>query len=584
MTFAPRAYPAIVRDLLTTLTGGTVRETVTAPVGEAPILLDRLADRPVRRVSFLAGRVVVGDGPTAREIDYQFTPADFELVSTAGSDEPDAVRFREDGRRPAPGSVLTVNYYPVQTRPVPLTDLNVGSVVRTLLETVARELALTELLLEQVYRSAFVDTAEGSSLDRVVALVGISRLPAGTPVVAVRFSREAASSGRITVPVGTVVTTEKGDRYSTLAPLILEPGEPSRVVDAAGLSAATAPVDAGAIDRLEVLAAGVSGVTNEAPARVASAPEADEDLRRRARGALHVSVRGTVDAIRFGVKSVPGVKDVAVTEFPNGVPGEVRLDVAYAGEPDAATRREVADRVDELRPAGVRVVLGDAARTRVAVTVALTLAGTGVAPAELARLSAAVEERLAGHLGSLAPGGVARQAQLASMALSDPRIVDAAVTLAADGGPPTDRIELASGVVLELERPFTFPPPATEQAPGAAPATLAQVDVMLPVHLQPGVTAASVTEAVRLAAQAHLDAVSGVGGTTGGPTALTVDGLAAAVRDDTRFALVRGDVLVTVESGGRFLQLTDDAGSYPAPPNESLRLRQLDVDVREGNP
>lgn len=582
MTFVPRAYPAIVRDLLTTLTGGTVRETVTVPVGEAPIVLDRLADRPVRRVSYLAGRVVVGDGPTAKEIDYQFTPADFELVSTAGSDEPDAVRFRDDGRRPAPGSLLTVNYYPVQTRPVPLTDLNVGSVVRTLLETVGRELALTELLLEQVYRSAFLDTADGSSLDRVAALVGMSRLPAGTPVVGVRFSREAASPGRITVPVGTVVTTEKGDRYSTLAPLVLEPGEPSRVVEAAAAAAGTPPVEAGAIDRLEVLVAGVSGVTNEAPARLASAPEADDDLRRRARGALHVSARGTVDAIRFGVKSVPGVKDVALTEFPNGVPGEVRLDVAYAGEPDAATRKEVADRVDDLRPAGVRVVLGDAARTRVTVTVALTLAGTGVSAAELAQLTTTVEDRLAAHLASLAPGGVVRQAQLASMALSDARIVDATVTLSADGGPPTDRIELAPGVVLEPQRPFTFPTPATEQAPGAAPATVAQVDIVLPVHLQPGVTAAEVTEAVRLAAQSHLDAVGGAKGSSGGPTALTVDGLAAAVRDDSRFALARADLLVTVESGGRFLQLTDEAGSYPAQPNESLNLRQLDVDVREG--
>ena len=212
----------------------------------------------------------------------------------------------------------------------------------------------------------------------------------------------------------------------------------------------------------------------------------------------------------------------------------------------------------------------------------LTLAGTGVPPAELSQLTNTVEERLADHLGSLAPGGVVRQAQLASLALSDPRIVDATVSLAADGGPPTDRIELAPGVVLEPQRPFTFPPPAVEQAPGAAPPTIGQVDVVLPVHLQPGVTVAGMTEAVRLAAQAHLDAVSGAGGASGGPTALTVDGLAAAIRDDTRFALVRGDVLVTVESGGRFLQLTDEAGSYPAQPNESLKLRQLDVDVREG--
>ena len=37
--------------------------------------------------------------------------------------------------------------------------------------------------------------------------------------------------------------------------------------------------------------------------------------------------RGTPNALRFGIRSVPGVKDVTITEFPNGVPGELRLDV-----------------------------------------------------------------------------------------------------------------------------------------------------------------------------------------------------------------------------------------------------------------
>src|SRR6266568_8083694 len=78
VTYVPRTYPEIVRDMLTTLTGGVVREVLTVPAGSDPVLvLDRLADRPVRRVSHLQGRIKVGAALDAPEVDYRFTPADF---------------------------------------------------------------------------------------------------------------------------------------------------------------------------------------------------------------------------------------------------------------------------------------------------------------------------------------------------------------------------------------------------------------------------------------------------------------------------------------------------------------------------
>ena len=402
--FVPRPYPDIVRDLLTTLTGGTVRETAVVPTDDV-IELRLLAERPIRRVSHLQGEieitrvvrapngdVVLGaDGEPEQEtvgVPFRFTDADFELFATgAEGDEHDAIRFRPNGHRPRTGSTVTVNYYPTQTLPVPITDLNVGSVTRTMLESVARELAVQELLMENIYRSAFIETADGANLDKVVALVGVQRRPAGVATVQVRFTRAPGSTGRITVPVGTVVADADGNRYATVTPLVLEPGEPSRQVVAAAVSRGTAAVAAGALDRPEVLIAGVSGVTNEAPAAEAAAPESDDELRRRARGALAVAARGTLDALKFGLLSIPGVKDVAITEFPNGVAGEIRIDVAYKPE-DPDVEAEVAERIADLRPAGVRVIPQRAASADVTVTAALTLAGAGVSPADEAELRA----------------------------------------------------------------------------------------------------------------------------------------------------------------------------------------------------
>ncbi|MGE0682609.1 MAG: hypothetical protein AB7P69_17125, partial [Candidatus Binatia bacterium] len=93
MSYTPRSYEDIVRDMLTTLTGGTVRETVTAPVGDTPIILEKLQQRPVRRVSYLEGKINVGVGANAREAPYRFTAADFELISTTNDEnKKDSIR------------------------------------------------------------------------------------------------------------------------------------------------------------------------------------------------------------------------------------------------------------------------------------------------------------------------------------------------------------------------------------------------------------------------------------------------------------------------------------------------------------
>jgi len=578
VTYVPRTYPEIVRDVLTTLTGGVVREVLTVPAGQDPVLvLDRLADRPVRRVSHLQGRIKVGAAPDAPEVDYRFTPADFELVSAGGTGELDAIAFRPGGRRPVPLSTLTVNYYPVDARPAPLTDLNVGSVVRTMLESVCREVALSYQQLRHVYDSAFLDSAEGSALDRVVALVGVTRLPAGHPVATLRFARAAGTVGRITVPANTRVTDGAGNRYLTVAELTLEPGETARTVTARAETPATAVVEAGALSRPEVVIAGIETVRNDEPARALATAESDDDLRRRARAALAGTVRGTVDALRFAVRSVPGVKDVTVTEFPNGVAGEISLVVAYAQDTPEA-QAEVARVVEATRPAGVRVIGATAAPKRLDAQVELTVAGSTVPTgAELASLTAGAVQRVTDYLRGVPTGGLVRRSQLSAAALADPRLVDAAVTLVPAGEGPVPEFQLPAGAVLEVGT-VTVTKTAAENPAAPAPTT-AVADVAFPAHLVAGVTQADAQAALTLAVDAHL-------GTLAPDRPLTVDALLAAVRDDTRYAAVRADVVVTVTSGtgagARFLQLTDGVGAYPPAPAETVTRGQLTLDVREG--
>lgn len=561
MSYVPRTYPDIVRDLLTTLTGGVVREAVTVPAGADPVLvLSRLAERPVRRVSHLTGRTLVGDA----EVDYRFTPADFELV-----DGGDVIAFRPGGRRPAPLSTVLVNYYPVDARPAPLTDLNVGSVVRTLLESVAREVAEQYQHVRLVYESAFLGSATGTSLDKVVALVGVTRLPAGHPVATVRFTRAAVALGRITVPAGTPVTDAAGTRYLTTAELTLEPGEPARTVTARGETARTALVDAGALNRPEVLIAGIDAVVNDEPARALAAAESDEELRRRAGTALHGVVRGTPDALRFAVRSVPGVKDVTLVE---GV-GEVVLTVAY--EQDTPQVREAVDRAVELsRPAGIRVRRDAAEPKLLDVRLTLTVGGAvPPTPAEHTGLTTGAVDRVTAYLRSLPPGGTVRRAQLAGVVLGDARLVDTEVTLLPAGEPAAESYHVPAGSVLQVGT-VSVTSVLTELAAAVVPST-ATADVLFPLHLAPGVTVDAATTALRSALDGYLAGLSP-------DQPCTVDAMLAAVRDDSRYGAVRTDVLVTVTAGERFQQLSDGVGEFRPAAGETVQRGALDLDVREG--
>lgn len=563
MTFTARTYDEIVRDMLTTLTGGTVRESFIVPADT--LLMPKLKNHPVRRVAF-AESIGVDD------VHTRFTAADFELVSTSGNDnDRDAIRFRERGRKPAAGSTLIVNYYPVRVdNPVPLTDVTVGSVIRTMLETVGVELALTYQQLETVYKSAFLDTAESDALDKVVSLVGVQRAATGRAVAKLRFTRRPGTAGTVTIPANTPVTDGKGKRFRTTVEATMEPGESTREVLAMAETTSTSEAAANTLQFLEIAIGGISEVTNPDIARRLTEPETDDGLRTRARNALRATVHGTPDAVRYGLLAIEGVKDVVVKDFPNGVAGEIEVSVAYT-EPNDAVKKLVAARLDEIRPAGIRILTADAQTLKVAVKVALTLAGASLSGADLQSVKSGVGERLSKVLKGVPTGGVVRQAQLSVAVLSDARIVDADITLTPDGQSDTKQLELPANTALELLTPFAVTTAFEKEGAGAVTST---VTMSLPLQLVGATT--------KEQAQSRIEANAATLLASRNATApLTFDALATALRSDTEYALVRADGLVTVESGGgKFLQVTDAGGSYAPATNETLIKGTISIDVR----
>lgn len=118
---------------------------------------------------------------------------------------------------PDDNSRLTVGYL-YRDLPSGITDFNAGSVAGTLVRSTSRELKLLYEQMDQAYRRAFIDFAQGVALDNVVALLGISRNLALPAQGAVTFSLKKAPRIDVVIPAGTRVADARGRMFKVTAP------------------------------------------------------------------------------------------------------------------------------------------------------------------------------------------------------------------------------------------------------------------------------------------------------------------------------------------------------------------------------
>lgn len=313
--------------------------------------------------------------------------------------------------------------YTYRDLPSGLTDFNPGSVVGTLLRAVAREITLLYNQMDQAYRRAFIDGANGVALDNVVALLGVERNPAQKAKGRVTFFRKKAATETIIVVTGTRVADQSGRVFVTVEEgtipagkegisevlvgknrktknLIAEligvwPNDLPNQTSANTLKTATGDdgqtitgvknkalpegdlrvqyiprsvtvaiealnpgiegnVNAGAINIMPTPPRGIEGVTNEAPTTGGLPAEEDKQLRERAKHALERGGNATLNAIKYAVLDVDGVRGAEVLDHlvDDSIPiGEVR--VRYHG----GDRSKVQEVVEKTRAAGVMAYL-----------------------------------------------------------------------------------------------------------------------------------------------------------------------------------------------------------------------------------
>jgi uncharacterized phage protein gp47/JayE len=176
MTFVRRSYEEIRDAVLSQITKGIVNERHEFQSGKVKYPLKNPdVHNKVRDIVRIDGTVNNGPAAFVKDTDYR--------LSGSG------VEWLREGKKPDENTPFFVNYRFDTVQGI--TDINPGSVVRTIVESVAREMDLLYAQMDQVYNSAFIDTATGKSLELVASLLGINRLAAGFATGEVTFGRDS---------------------------------------------------------------------------------------------------------------------------------------------------------------------------------------------------------------------------------------------------------------------------------------------------------------------------------------------------------------------------------------------------------
>ncbi len=408
-----RPYQDVVDDLLTALVGGVVNEPLEFDVKADAY---RLAE-PARDIRSVTGTKDGARHTFLKEIDFLYREGDNALVW-------------EGGARPDDETSFYVDYFRRDSRS-PLTDLTVGSVVRTLAEAIGREIATVYLQIDQAYQSAFLETAKGKSLDLVVSILGLVRKTKEGAYGLVTFFREPTIVGAISIPQALPLALSEGPaRFETTQPRTLQAGQaridvPVRA--AAGSGGEKGIVPAGAITIMLQPLAGIARITNFEPTVRASEDESDEELRGRARAAVAALGGGTRAAVEQAIREL-GARPVEFRD-PNGPSGQASAPGTFSVLIDAEPERFAGlfAGVSDVRAAGVLSTLVARyvyVKPRIVAKIAAGLSGAAkekVRAQALAALEAYVARLEAGQN---AKAGELLAALAAVSEISDPRFSD----------------------------------------------------------------------------------------------------------------------------------------------------------------
>lgn len=230
-------------------------------------------------------------------------------------------------------------------------DLTEYSPVGIFIRMMADQLEDTWDGLEDDHYSHYTDTAEGVSLDRVVALGGITRRAATKATVPVTFIGTPGTN----VPIGSLTQTAQSIQFETYATGVISGGGTIEIASRAVLAGTDSVVASGTINQLTSPIGGITSCINYQASTGGYEIETDADLRARYKD-FEIFSGSSVPAIINSLLLVENVTGVYVYENETDTTdGEGRpphsIEVVISG---SATDEDVANAIWEVKPAGIQ--------------------------------------------------------------------------------------------------------------------------------------------------------------------------------------------------------------------------------------
>lgn len=237
-----------------------------------------------------------------------------------------------------------------------VTDFEQGSVIRSLFETIAFEQAIFYEQLDYVYNSAFINTAQGLNLEKVVSILDVYRNEPDYALGAVTFYGDPGFLKDITIPIGTLITTKDNPNenpsrkaYRTIEEGYIKAGDKSvKVRVQAETRGKIMEVKAEMLQVLPHPINGILSVKNLNDIRFTGKDkETDEELRARAKKILLAAGRASQTSIEEALLSMPNILDVKIRENSPGT-----IDV-YVDGIDDNNSKALAEKLDDVKAAGI---------------------------------------------------------------------------------------------------------------------------------------------------------------------------------------------------------------------------------------
>lgn len=245
-----------------------------------------------------------------------------------------------------------------------ITNTIPGSVIRTIIEALLVETDIQNYTIGEIYKAMNIDTATGSDLDAIVAILGVVRKPATYGEGVVTFGRSDAYVSDIAIQYAQMVSTKQNNNSNNnkIYEFIviddeakLPTGQLEVTVNIRALEPGHIFLPVNTINVMSTPIIGMEYVTNKVEFYGGTDEETDDELRFRAKQALARLGKGTGVAIRAALLELTGVVDAMVVDMNRGVGTADVVVITSEIPPTLALQNEIESTISITKAAGIDV-------------------------------------------------------------------------------------------------------------------------------------------------------------------------------------------------------------------------------------